>query len=45
MIPFDQWAKMRGRHRALFWASQGFPNLKRATMVHWVMSAELGKCL
>ena len=37
MIPFDQWVKMRARHRVRFWRQLDFANLKRATFTHWIM--------
>jgi hypothetical protein len=36
-LSFEEWCKMTGRHRARFWRSKDFANLKRARYAHWVL--------
>jgi hypothetical protein len=37
MMTFDEWVELRARHRARFWRTQGWTNLKRGTIARWTM--------
>jgi hypothetical protein len=51
-LPFEEWCQRGGQARAIFWATQGWANLERATFArytlrqrHWPEEPYLHECL